>query len=393
MKKLMVSALLIVAIIFGIAPAAIAFAGTSSTECDLLFAETINTLYEETDFSNGKIHAERKPLYDITLQPLGYVYEYSVTEGDGYAVFIAKDDEFIVQEVMPNAQSPYIETSGQCVYVSNLTYLTYSDGIYTDLQSSIELLPEAVESLYENAVYGSGGFSLLATDTELITILYESKQKSQFNLALSAPEYIYAPYPSCCACVAGANIIGYYDRYIEDLIPNFNPGNYVYDSDLYVYTVANEEVYKVVRQLYVDMGTDDKGTTVDMFKSGMKKYCDRKGLSITFTSCFSGNKFDYVLAKSIMQYGNQPIALFISNYHIAEMSEADGDDRILYYNYYTNHVMVGFGYKQIKYTYNSGATETYQLIKVSTGQSFNSSGYFNINYNSTLNEAYAIKIS
>ena len=389
----MVSALLIVAIIFGIAPAAIAFAGTSSTECDLLFAETINTLYEETDFSNGKIHAERKPLYDITLQPLGYVYEYSVTEGDGYAVFIAKDDEFIVQEVMPNAQSPYIETSGQCVYVSNLTYLTYSDGIYTDLQSSIELLPEAVESLYENAVYGSGGFSLLATDTELITILYESKQKSQFNLALSAPEYIYAPYPSCCACVAGANIIGYYDRYIEDLIPNFNPGNYVYDSDLYVYTVANEEVYKVVRQLYVDMGTDDKGTTVDMFKSGMKKYCDRKGLSITFTSCFSGNKFDYVLAKSIMQYGNQPIALFISNYHIAEMSEADGDDRILYYNYYTNHVMVGFGYKQIKYTYNSGATETYQLIKVSTGQSFNSSGYFNINYNSTLNEAYAIKIS
>ena len=356
-------------------------------ECDKVFAATMNSLIDASDVENGKITAIRKPLYDISVEPLGCVYEFSLKSGEGYAIVVNTDGNYIVQEVIPDAVSPYANCEGECIYVGNMTYLEYLDGIYTDAESGKVIPDEIVEYLAEDALYGEGGAISGGTT---VNIYYKNKTASNFYMALSTPDYCTSPYVSACACIAGANVIGYFDRFCPNLIPDFEPG-YEYMGYYFYYGETNE-ITPVVTQLYSDMGTTaSEGTTTAQFFSGMKTYANRAGYAFSYYSAMSGSNLNYDFAKICME-NDRPIVLFVSGYNVAFLGEYDNYDSIAYQLSAANHVMVGFGYYEVNYTYDSGAKETLNYIYVASGALSRSEGYFNINYNTKINDAYGVNI-
>ena len=388
MKKRFFAVGLTLALSVAAAPLAIsANAEVSLEECDKVFAATMNSLIDESDVENGKIISMRKPLYDISVKPLGCVYEFSLKDSEGYAIVINTDGNYVVQEVMPDAVSPYADCEGQCIYVGNMTYLEYSDGVYTDAESGTVIPDEIVDYLAEDALYGDGG---ITTGGITINIPYKSRTQNDFWMAVMTPDYHTSPYVSSCACIAGANVVGYFDRYCPNLIPNFEPG-YEYMGYYFYYGEMNE-ITPVVTQLYSDMGTTaSAGTTTAQFLSGMTKYANRAGYNFSYSSCMSGSSFNYSAAKNGM-HSNRPVVLFLTGYNVADIGPLDGYDSIAYILSAANHAMVGFGYYEINYTYDSGAQETFNYIYVASGISM-ATGYFNINYNTKINDAYAVSIN
>lgn len=389
MKKRFLAAGIALAVCMAAVPATlVASAEVSVEECDRIFAETINSLVDGSEIENGKVSATRKPLYDISIQPLGYIYEFSLKDSDGYAIVINTDGKYVAQEFIPNGISPYAECEGACVYVDNMTYLGYSDGVYTSAESGAVIPDEVIEYLAEDALYGDTG---PITGGTTINIPYENKEREDYRMALAVPCNASTPYSGSCACVAGGNIINYFDRYCTELIPDYEPG-YEY-MGYYFYYGQTTEGKAIIPQLYSDMGTtESNGTTVAGFLSGMKKYSNRAGYTFSYSSCMSGGKFNYSTAKNKMKSG-QPVALFLSGYNVAVIGAYDNYDSIAYALSDANHVMVGFGYQDITYTYESGAEETFQYVYVASGYHTRQNGYFNISYNTKINDAYAVNIN
>ena len=388
MKKHLIAAGLAVALCVAAVPATIsASAEIKEEECDRLFAATVNSLIDETDVENGRISALRKPLYDISVEPLGYVYEFSLKDSDGYAIIVNTDGNYVAQEVMPHAVSPYAGSEGACVYVGTMTYLEYADGVYTDAASGTVIPEEVVEYLADDALYGDGG---AITGSEVVNIYYKSRNLDDNYMAYSIPSNTSSPYVSSCACIAGSSIVAYYDRYCPNLIPDYEPG-YEY-MGYYFYDVSSHEMYEVATQLYSDMGTTaSEGTTTQQFLNGMKKYASRAGYTFGYSSCMSGSNFNYSAAKSGIN-NDKAVALFLSGYNVGDISETSGRDSVGYDLSAANHVMVGFGYRDATYTYDSGAKETFNFIYVASGIDKNPTGYFNINYNTKINDAYSVSI-
>lgn len=239
----------------------------------------------------------------------------------------------------------------------------------------------------KDATYCDDGIMLMS-DTS-ITVNYENKDENTFGMALKHPSYTYSANRSDCACIAGANVLGFYDRYDENLIPNHTSGKLVFGK--FVYNSQDTYIYDLIGQLYVDMGTNSAGTTVAEFKNGMITYCNGKGKSISFSSCMRNNQFDYSVAKSYME-ANQPVVLFCGGYNVADIDINEKSDRINYYESTANHVMVGFGYKEISYTLATFTTISYQYLTVASGVGTKESGFYDINYNTNINDAYAVTI-
>lgn len=239
----------------------------------------------------------------------------------------------------------------------------------------------------KDTTYCDDGIALLSETN--ITVNYESKDEDLFRMVLKHPCYAASPYVSSCACIAGANVIGFYDRYDEELIPNHKSGTTF--QGYFLYSIEDAYITELVKQLYADMGTNSDGTTVAEFKNGMSKFVNRKGKTISYTSCMKNKKFDYATAKSYME-ANQPVVLFCSGYNVADFHTSEKSDRIDYYESSANHVMVGFGWQEVNYTLTATSSVLYQYIAVASCTGSKSSGYFDINYNTTINDAYAINI-
>ena len=67
-------------------------------------------------------------------------------------------------------------------------------------------------------------------------------------------------------------------------------------------------------------------------------------------------------------------------------------DYLNYELYSGNHVMAGFGYRDIIYTLTSGGTSRYRFIYVATGFVTPSDAYFNLDYHTNIISAYGINI-
>lgn len=388
MKKRFLAAGIALAVSMAAIPATfVASAEVKVEECDKVFASVINSLLDESEVENGSVSATRKPLYDISVEPLGYVYEFSLKESEGYAIVINTQGEYIAQEVIPDGVSPYADSEGKCIYVNNMTYLEYADGVYTAAENGAVIPDEVIDYLAEDALYGDGG---TITGSTVVRIDYKSRNYDEYRMAIMVPYNSSSPYPSSCACIAGSNIISYFDKDCPELIPDYEPG-YEY-LGYYFYYAQTSTTREVAVQLYSDMGTtESNGTTVPQFLSGMSKYVNRAGYTFSYSSCMSGGKLNYSTVKNSLK-NNRPVALFLAGYNVAEIAPNENYDNIGYALSTANHAMVGFGYYELNYTYESGAQETFQFIYVASGYDKRPIGYFNTNYNTKINDAYAVSI-
>lgn len=250
---------------------------------------------------------------------------------------------------------------------------------------------EEEEATYGDSpiVYDENVYNPLASYMETFSIVYDSREYNEYDLAIFCPTYTFAPTVGSCAPIAAANIIGFYDRYDENLIPNHKSGTLV--GSWYSYALEDDAVESVIRELHSLMGTTaTTGTTENQFLDGLKSFCKSKGKNMETFSCMSGSSFSFSKAQSYID-SNMPIALFLSGYNVGFRSSRDHEDSFSFLKSDANHVMVGFGYSTFIYQTSDG-TLTKNYFKVASGISGSSSGIYDISLDTHINDALAIRI-
>lgn len=227
-----------------------------------------------------------------------------------------------------------------------------------------------------------------SSDSSTTDIEYKEKSVLQHNLALQIPTYVLAGVS--CVPNAGTCILGYYDFTYPDLIPNFTAGRLL--NGKYYFNLADSYVVDAAVILAQDMGLSNPtdAATVNQFKSGIKTYCQRKGLNVTLYDCAT-NKFNYALTKQYLDQ-NIPVIIFASEFSLSFINTLTERDQIVSYNYSENHAMAVFGYKEITYTLTSGQQITNRYLYVSAGFVKYPTALVNVDSNITIDDAYSVMI-
>lgn len=249
---------------------------------------------------------------------------------------------------------------------------------------------EQNEPVYYQETNGFYGDSSSSAYNARVDIPYISKTLTAVDsLAFRRPTLTFSPAIGSCGAIAGGNVIAFYDRYDENLIPNHVSGQSIFNA--FAYSIGDQYTDALITQLYEYMAGDGVGMTEKQFKDGFTRYCKEKGKSVSFTSCMSSGSFSYSKLQSSMK-ANQPIVFFLSGYNVLQIYSSEKLDTLAYTVSTVPHIMVGFGYSS--YTYNtSTGTQSYDLISISSG--LTGSGdldYFDIHYQTHIDDALAINI-
>lgn len=248
------------------------------------------------------------------------------------------------------------------------------------------------ETLYFSSGYDGSIYE--GSYTEYVS--YATKSEYEDSIKGGVPRYYNVGSNSnTCANVAGAIALGYYDKTYNELIPNFDAVRVIKDKVLY--RAQTEAVQIVIDKLYNTMATNSTsagGTTISGFKNGLKEYVNGQGRSITYYSAGSYNDFDRQAYLRAIQ-NEQPIALFMAGYTlipISDFTDTQTRDELLKMSYSGNHVLIGYGLKEIKY-YNSNGTlkQTLTLLTVATGYNQDPLYYLDLG-NSGFVDSWAIDI-
>lgn len=271
----------------------------------------------------------------------------------------------------------------------NLIYCSFKGGYAVVEKDNDEYV---IEKLWcDTAEYFEDYWGASIFTEQTVSITYTDKNENNKSLAARNPDYVLAQVT--CVPNAATNILGFYDRYYTELIPNFNAGRPVLTN--YMYSIPDENVGNAAIQLAYDMGISDPatgGATVSKCKSGMQTYCARKNLSVSFASCMSSGRFNYAAAKTYLQ-SNTPIIIFTSLFSISSISTSNNTDTITIYTADAMHAMAVFGYSEITYTLSDGTTRTDTYLRVSSGLTTLISHLVNVNSNIVVDDAYAVTIS
>lgn len=196
---------------------------------------------------------------------------------------------------------------------------------------------------------------------------------------------------NACGAVAGAGIISYYDKYYPDLIPNWN--SYYPASGTYRIQDSTH-IDPMMWDLYNLMNTNvtEDGVTEQDFLSGLNTYINNCGYSVNMQNVISGSNFDYSTCKNAID-NNKVVALLANAGNIYSISESDSYDVISSTNISGPHIMVAYGYNDIKY-YNSNGDLIRNDIYLVTATGLNApkTAFYKINPHN-LNAAYIVNIS
>lgn len=356
-------------------------------EVDRAFLEFMNV--------DNTITYTRNPLYDESLEQNGWQYKFNYDNTYGFALIegIIENDNltYEVEEVYYEQDSLFDNCTGLPVYITFNQYIEYKADNYFDLSSGDVLSEEFIAKSAEKGFgySGSGDFTELSE-----TVAYSYKTEDVYSIKGDLPNYSGVVGGSNCANAAGSVLIGYYDRYCEDLIPNFQ--NYRVLGTAIIYKSLTTETSNVMETLKDLMGTDQDqdGTTFTGFQNGMSEYVRSHGYTYSSESVLSGGSFNFSKYKNALE-NNKPVALFLNNYaFLNRIQENGGQDIIISDHTTVSHVVVACGYKQHSYFNTSGqkiAERTY--LKVCSGFTTRGICYLNINSVSKIDKAISITIN
>lgn len=239
--------------------------------------------------------------------------------------------------------------------------------------------------------YAGGGVARYETET----FSYATKSVESYSINTSFPNYYDSSntLQNSCANVAGANLIGFYDRYFENLIPNMVPGA---GKTRYIYYPMTRDMAKkqaVIDDLYYRMQTNvnGEGCTQEQYKNGLISYVQSKGLSTTFNSVMTNGSLDLNKVKTQLQSGN-PISLYLLGFGFTEITD-DGSSVVFDKTIYdSNHIAIAYGYEKVDYFGSNGSLLRSEIyLKVATGM-VGVSGVYIVNNYGVLNDAEAVNI-
>ena len=222
------------------------------------------------------------------------------------------------------------------------------------------------------------------------TNMVETETVTQYRMPLY---YASGELTNCCGPVAGSIIVGYYDRYYPDLIPNWTPYSTVTGS----YKLADgTHVPAVMQELYVTMRTnvDDVGVSQADCRSGLQQYFTDRNLSLSYSSIESNSTFDFNLYQQAIA-ANKPVIMFCLGVTVSMLAFSPTNQVVAFSHHSISsaHIMVGYGYSTVNYYDGDDIIRTDTYLLVSTGRSTINDMYINLNSTSWLVDGYAVTVS
>lgn len=352
-------------------------------------------LLSDTNYE-GDIEYTHSPLYNENLEVNGRQYDFTIGDVEGYALLTEIQSMnkifYEVEELFYDKESPFDNCEGLPVYITHGVYLDYKDNSFYNIVGDRLMETEIVE---EYAYKGFGYFGSGTFVEQVQTVNYSSKTTETYSIPYDLPNYRGSvDGETSCANTAGAVLIGYYDRFHENLIPNYK--SYIQVGNVIRYKTGTPEVFDLVEELYVLMGTDvnHSGTTFAEFQAGMLQYVTNKGYTYTTTNMFTNGALNLTNYKASVESG-KPVALFLTGYALLNgITETTSTDTISSGYSSNSHVVIGCGYKIDTY-YNASGTITAvrNYLKVASGTEGYNIGYLNINGFGNIDRAISVNIN
>ena len=244
----------------------------------------------------------------------------------------------------------------------------------------------SAESENEKRYYDVPPLATTATTQEVIE--YTSVVETSVRLTGGMPIYYTSTLSNACGPVAGSIIVGYYDKYMEELVPNYSTA---YASGRFR-MIDSTHIPNLMQNLYTLMRTnvDDVGVSESDCLNGLASYVRGKGCTIEYTS-LKGNIFSetgYIAAMSAME----PVLMFCDSVTLCNVSRTDTATSIVQIAQSSNHIMVCSGYLQLQYYNGTNNFRTDIFLEARTGWYTCSVGYVKLGNASWIDSAYQVSI-
>ena len=206
------------------------------------------------------------------------------------------------------------------------------------------------------------------------------------------PLYYSNTLENACGPIGGGIIVGYYDKYFQNLIPNYTnyytaTGRYRLQDSTYVPAML-QEMYTAMQTNVVAPGVSESECL-----DGLEAYVEGKGYSISYTAVKPYNgTFNHTAYQNAINNG-QPVILFCDTVQLVIPFEYDTYHQIGVEQESQDHIIVGFGYQVYRYyDVNGNNFRTDIYLAVATGWNPNDIGFVKINDDSWLDSGFAVDI-
>lgn len=238
--------------------------------------------------------------------------------------------------------------------------------------------------------YSGYGTAMLLQEATGETISYTRKEEFLTETIKRVPKYNQvSDLPNSCGPIAGAIVVGFYDKYYEDLIPDYKT---------YISTGAykgRDSVYipKLMRELYTLMRTnvDDVGVSESDCLSGLKSYVTGKGHSLSYNNVKSGNVVSESAARNSIN-NNHPILLFCQMMDVYIYTTDNNVDTFACTHLEGAHVAVAYGVYTVNYYNGNTLFRTDKYLWIATGLGLMPTGLLKISSTDWCNAAYEVTI-
>lgn len=358
----------------------------------------IDFVLSGTDYE-GDLTFNHSPLYDENLTAHGREYIFTKGTVSGYALLIELVGEgqtfYEIEELYFSATSPFNNCVGLPVYISHNIYIDYIDGDFYNIKTNEIISSDALTQIVQTGF--NYNVDSISRDfvTRLETINYATKATTEnYTIQFELPNYFGSTGSSSCANTAGAVAIGYYDRFYENLIPNYIAYDLI--GPVVIYKSIGGTILDLVDTLSELMliGAPHEGTTFAEFEHGMNLYVQGQGYTYTSTSVFLNGSFNIDRYKNAV-HNNKPVAIFTLDFAMYNgIVESEGSDEISSSYCNVGHVMVGCGYRvDTYYDANGNIITKRTYLKVASGLFDYGIAYLNINGITDIRNAISINIS
>jgi hypothetical protein len=254
----------------------------------------------------------------------------------------------------------------------------------------------AAESYFcDDGIFAGEGETVSAT----YTITCDSYVQNEDYRGWKAPSYTPAgnsTMSNYCSVLAGMNVIGYYDRYYTDLIPNYEPGLTTQNGFFYLPNLGEAQLKTVFTTLYSYMrvNVDGPGATKADFKNGLSRYVQEQKHSVSYTSFYKSSTNVNLTKMQQMAAQNKVGVLFLNRYNfVYGFGNKEGSRTVYMSKANIGHMMMVFGYITVDY-YKNGSkflSETY--LEASSCVSTAEQGYIKMDDYLQIEDALIINIS
>lgn len=254
----------------------------------------------------------------------------------------------------------------------------------------LAMFPFGTKQAYA-ARYSGYGEAATRASKEYETINYTSREETYIETVKGVPLYTQlSDYPNSCGAVGGAIIVGFYDKYYNDLIPNYSSsvssGAYKRADNVYVPQLIGD-LYSLMRT-----NVDDVGVSEADCLTGLRTYVLNKGRTLWLTSIVSSGTVNESAYKNAIN-NNTPSLVFCDKMELCNWTTGSNSVTIEKTTYVGAHIVVAYGFLEVKYYNGSSCFRTEKYLQIATGLETTEGRYINIGNTDWCNAAYAVTVS